>query len=170
MIPQPVIDDVAAALRAHPFLSGLAEDDISVLADCAELQSLGENTYLTRYQQSAEVFYLLQEGQVVLLSHQAVGGIHAVETLSAPNVVGWSWLVSPYRWHFDVRARTPVRALVVHTPKLLRVMTVDKSFACEMYQRFMQVMVSRLQHARLQNLDIYQSPRANPNGLGGGRW
>ena len=27
-----------------------------------------------------------------------------IETLEAGEVVGWSWLFPPYRWHFDARA------------------------------------------------------------------
>ena len=33
-----------------------------------------------------------------------------IETIEAGEVLGWSWLFPPYRWHFDARALAPVRA------------------------------------------------------------
>ena len=32
-------------------------------------------------------------------------------TLHDEDVLGWSWLFPPYRWHLDARALAPVRAL-----------------------------------------------------------
>ena len=33
-----------------------------------------------------------------------------IETIEAGEVLGWSWLFPPYRWHFDARALSVVRA------------------------------------------------------------
>ena len=39
------------------------------------------------------------------------GGTLVIETLDEGDVVGWSWLVPPYRWAFDARALDLTRAV-----------------------------------------------------------
>jgi hypothetical protein len=41
------------------------------------------------------------------------GGAMTVLTVGAGEVLGWSWLVPPYRWNFDARALEPTRAIAL---------------------------------------------------------
>jgi CRP/FNR family transcriptional regulator, cyclic AMP receptor protein len=34
-------------------------------------------------------------------------GVTTVQTISAGDALGWSWLFPPYRWHFSARAIEP---------------------------------------------------------------
>ena len=43
-------------------------------------------------------------------TEQASGRAVVIETLDPGEIVGWSWLFPPYRWHFDARALSLVRA------------------------------------------------------------
>lgn len=152
---------VLKQLKSHPFVQGLDESYLDLLADCTELRSYNSGDYLLRYQKPAEEFLLLLEGKVLLLNNVPGKDITPLESIIAPNVIGWSWLVPPYRWHFDAKAQSPVSCLVVHSMCLKGKMDTDKEFGYEMYKRFFDVVVDRLQASRLQVLDVYAKPTAS---------
>ena len=47
---------------------------------------------------------------VALEVHVPNRGALVFETRDDDGVLGWSWLIPPYRWHFDARALVPTRA------------------------------------------------------------
>jgi hypothetical protein len=67
---------------------------------------------------------VLLEGTVSLDVHEPGASPIPIEALTVPEVVGWSWLMPPFRWHFDVRAATPVRAIAIEV-EALRVAMLD---------------------------------------------
>lgn len=152
------VKNVIATLKKHSFLAGMSDEYLEFIADCSEEKQFDNGQFLMRFQQTADEFYLLLDGRVVLLNHVPGRGVDPLETLSAPSVLGWSWLMSPYRWHFDVKATEEVKAICVHAMCLRGKMQADPVFGCEMYSRFMTVIVDRLQAARLQGMDVYGKP------------
>jgi CRP/FNR family transcriptional regulator, cyclic AMP receptor protein len=78
-----------------------------------------------------------------------------IETVEAGDVVGWSWLFPPYRWHFDARALSTVRATVFDGACLRDKCRADPELGFELMSRFAQVMLERLQWTRLRLLDGY---------------
>jgi CRP-like cAMP-binding protein len=88
------------------------------------------------------------------------GGRLRLETLSAGDVLGWSWLVEPYRWLFDSRALTPVRVLVLNGLCLREHCQADHEFGYQLLLRIAQVIEHRLQATRLQLIDIYQPKKS----------
>lgn len=148
-------------LRQQPFVEGLGEEGLHLLADSAELKSFREGEYLTMTKQPAECFYLLLEGHVSIRI-QNPQGIVPLETVSPPAAMGWSWLVAPYKWHFDAVAVDDTRCILVHTPAVLHKIESDKAFGCEIYKRFIDVVVERLIGTQIQMLDIYAKPGQEP--------
>lgn len=144
-------------LRQQPFLEGMGDSALSVLSDCAEIRTFKEGEFLTMAKQPAECFFLLLEGHVSIRI-QNPQGIIPMETVSAPAAMGWSWLVAPYQWHFDSVAMDATRCILVHTPCVLGKMETDKEFGCEIYKRFIDVIVERLVGSQIQMLDIYAKP------------
>lgn len=145
-------------LGSQPFLNGMPEKYIPMIADCAELKSFAEGDYLLRQNQPAQYFYLLLQGHVSLRTHIPPKGIIPVETLGPSAALGWSWLVAPYKWYFDAIAVDAAETILVHTPCILGKIENDKEFGFEMYQRFTEVIVNRLQGTRMQLMDIYAKP------------
>ena len=78
-----------------------------------------------------------------------------IETIDDGDVVGWSWLFPPYRWHFDARALDVVRAVAFDGACLRGKCDDDHAFGYELLDRFSPVMLERLQATRLQLLDVY---------------
>ena len=64
-----------------------------------------------------------------------------IETIDAGEVVGWSWLFPPYRWHFDARAvDADVRAIAFDGACLRGKCEDDPALGYELMKRFAQVM------------------------------
>ena len=61
----------------------------------------------------ADTFYLLRRGHVSIDVHEPGRGPIVIETVGADAVIGWSWLVPPYRWTFDARALDEVGAVAI---------------------------------------------------------
>jgi hypothetical protein len=82
-------------------------------------------------------------------------GAVTIQTVDEGDVVGWSWLFPPFRWHFDARALDSVRAVAFDGACLRDKCDDDHSLGYELLRRFSPVMLARLQATRLQLLDVY---------------
>jgi hypothetical protein len=82
-------------------------------------------------------------------------GALTIETIDDGEVIGWSWLFPPHRWHFDARALDLVRGVVFDAACLRGKIDTDKVFGYELLNRFSPLMLERLQATRLQLLDVY---------------
>lgn len=76
-----------------------------------------------------------------------------VDTVEEGDVVGWSWLVPPYRWHFDGRALEVVRAIVMDGACLRRKCEQNPDLGYEMMKRCTYLIVQRLQATRRHLVD-----------------
>ena len=103
----------------------------------------------------AETFYVVRSGAVALEAHAPARGELTIETLGAGEVLGWSWLFAPYRWHFDARALSRVRATAFDATCLRAKCDDDTALGYDLMKRFAQVMIERLQWTRLRLLDVY---------------
>jgi CRP/FNR family transcriptional regulator, cyclic AMP receptor protein len=142
-------------LAAHPFFADLEPRFLQVVAGCAANGRFPAGTFLGREGESANQFYLLRHGKVALQIHLPDRGALTIETLEAGEVLGWSWLFPPYRWHFDAQALELTRALVFDGQCLRAKCEADHDLGYVLMQRFAHVMLQRLQATRLQLLDLY---------------
>ena len=104
------METIDTLLRDVPVFDGLPADDLTLLAGCAHNVHFDAGAMLFREGDAADTFYLIRHGSVALEMYVPARGPAIIETLEAGEVVGWSWLFPPYRWHFDARALTPVLA------------------------------------------------------------
>lgn len=102
-----------AILAAHPFFQGLDSRYMELITRCASNVRFHAGRYLFREGEQAAHFYLIREGKIALetvaTQHQPV----TIETIETGEVLGWSWLFPPYRWHFSARAVEPIRAIML---------------------------------------------------------
>lgn len=146
------LDSVLADI---PLLEGLGPDALKLLAGCAGNVRFNEGAWLIKRGDPADVFYLIRHGSVVLETHVPGRGAITVETLEPGEILGWSWLFPPYRWHLDARALTLVRATAFDGACLRAKCQNDPAFGYELMSRFAQVLIERLQWTRLRLLDVY---------------
>lgn len=107
---------------------------------------------------SAAGCWVITSGQVTLETHVPGRGRVAVETLHAGDLLGWSWLVPPYRWHFSAVAASDVDAVQIDTRALRAITGVDDAFGHALTRAIFAVLLDRLQTTRARLLDLYRSP------------
>ncbi|GHO48722.1 cyclic nucleotide-binding domain-containing protein [Ktedonospora formicarum] len=151
--------ELEVIIQAHPLFSGIEPRYISLMSEGAWETHFAADTYVFRTGESATHFYLIRSGMVALEIHAPSEGALKIDTIEAGGVLGWSWLFSPYRWHFDARAVITTHAIALDGSFLRVQAQKDHHFGYELMKRFTQILIERLQATRLQLLDIYQPQR-----------
>lgn len=142
-------------ITEHPFFAGLDGETCELLSGCAKNTRFDGNNYLFKEGGPADEFYLLREGRVALeINIPGKAGL-TFQTLGPGEIVGVSWLVTPYKWTYDARALEPLRAISLDARCLRGKCEDNHSLGYEMMNRFVPILVQRLQATRLQLLDIY---------------
>jgi CRP/FNR family transcriptional regulator, cyclic AMP receptor protein len=157
--PTAVTRALDAVVLEAPVFAGIDGAYAAQLAGCARTAGWEQGELLFREGDAADTFYVVRRGRVALELFIPNRGPLTVETIEAGEVVGWSWLFPPYRWHFDGRAVAPVRAIAVDGTCLRGKCDDDPGLGYELMRRFSQVMLERLQATRLRLADVYGSPR-----------
>ena len=142
-------------LREHPFFADLSEEFCTLVCSCAKNVRFEAGQYLFRESEPANEFYLIRHGRVAFELHAPDRGAVTFQTLGEGEIVGVSWLIPPYRWTFDARALTLVRAIAMDATCLRQKCEADHDLGYDMMKRFMPVLIQRLQATRLQILDVY---------------
>lgn len=137
-------------LSDHPFFQDLDDESLKTVAGCASNVRMDPGKILFREGEEADRFYLIREGSVVLEVFNLELGSLPLQTLEAGQVVGWSWLVPPYRWRFDARCVTEVRAFALDGLCLRAKCEADPHLGYELLKRFAMLIDQRLQATRRQ--------------------
>ena len=143
--PDPKIE---RRLAAHPFLKGMSPHHIELLALSAMPTEFDAGQVIFRTGEAANGFYLIEAGTVVLEGRLSDEEPVVIDTVSAGEPPGWSWLFSPYLWQFDARSIEPCTAMCLSGIMLRQHRDEDLTLSHELFKRMSEVMVRRLQAAR----------------------
>jgi CRP-like cAMP-binding protein len=149
------VKTVTQLLGEAQFFDGLRAETIELVSGCASNVQFDPGTTIFREGEHADAFYLLRQGSVALETYVPARGAVMIETIEAGDVLGWSWLFPPYRWHFDASALTAVRATAFDGKCLRGKCAADPALGYELVSRFAQTLIERLQWTRLRLLDVY---------------
>ena len=141
-----------------PVFGGLDDAQLALIAGCGRNVTFEAGERLFREGDVADSFFLVRHGIVALDTYVPNRGPLMVDTVEAGEIVGWSWLVPPHRWHFTGRGVEPVRAVEFDGACLRRKCDDDPQLGYALVTRFAQVLVERLQATRLQLMDVYGDP------------
>ncbi|MEK7819312.1 MAG: cyclic nucleotide-binding domain-containing protein [Bacteroidota bacterium] len=144
-----------AILKDHPFVKDLNPKHLHLLIGCAANIRIEQGKYLFKENQPAENFFFIRKGQIAIESFIPGKGQITIQTVDDGDILGWSWLIPPYKWHFDAKATTPVRAITLDAKCLRTKCEKDFELGYEMMKRVAYLMENRLQATRLQLLDFY---------------
>ena len=142
-------------IAEHPFFRGLKPEHLQVVVGCASNVRFNAETFIFREGEEAKQFYLIRQGRVGLEIYVPERGPVTIQTISAGDVLGWSWLFPPYRWHFDARALELTRAIAFDGECLRTKCEEDHDLGYELMKRFAHIIMQRLQATRIQLLDVY---------------
>lgn len=152
------MENLERIVTEHPFFTGMSAEHLSLLAGCASNVRFDADQFVLREGSEASEFYLIRHGKVALEVYAPDRGALTVQTLGPGEILGWSWLVPPYRWKFDARAVELTRAIALDGRCLREKSESDCRLGYELLKRFSQVMAEHLQNARLQLLNVYEHP------------
>ena len=143
-----MIEVTAAALATHPFLHGISEDHLVVLARAASDIIVPARHRFFEDGGHATRFWLIQSGHVTVDVHVPGQGRVPVDTIGMGEMVGWSWMFPPFTWAFGAVAATPVEAFEFDAPVVREYCASDPVLGYEVTQRVAQVLTMRLKSTR----------------------
>lgn len=146
------IDELLAEV---PAFEGMASDQLELIAGCAHNETFKQGERLMREGDPADTFYVLRSGRVALEIHVPQRGALTIETLDTGDLLGWSWLVPPYRVDFDAVAIETAHVIAFDGACLRGKSDQDHALGYELMKRFVPVIVERLQATRIRLLDVY---------------
>ena len=147
--------EVVEFLKEHPFFKGMPQGLLQEVAACASTESLAQQHKVFRQDGNANRFYLVLEGEVAVEIPAIDGEPAVIQKLGPGSVLGWSWLIPPYRWSFDARTLRSTRLLVLDGEQLRDKCEADPQLGYALIKRSAALMGERLQAARRRVMDLY---------------
>jgi len=113
---------------------------------------------LFREEAPADRLWLVHSGDVAVDLHVPGRGDIVVERLGAGAVVGWSWLLPPYRYRFGAIVAEDIRAVEVDAAHVRSLIAEDAELGRELESRLLTVVADRLLAARNRLIELYAYP------------
>ncbi|MCW9048009.1 MAG: cyclic nucleotide-binding domain-containing protein [Gammaproteobacteria bacterium] len=148
-------DEIANYLRSHAAFSNLDPAHIDILVQHAQERSFVVGDLLFRQMDLAEHFFILMDGSIKVQVPAIMGPALVVQTLGAGDILGWSWLIAPYKWTFEAMAELDSRVLVFDGKALLQHCETDYNFGYTLMKMFAGLMSERLHAARIKMMDSW---------------
>ncbi len=138
-----------------PTFEGMSDEHLALIAGCAQNRAFRQGEYLMREGDPANSFYVIRHGRVAMEIFIPQRGPVTIETIDDGDLLGWSWLVPPFRCHLDARALGNVHTISFDATCLRGKSDEDPVLGYELMRRFIPVIVERLQATRVRMLDVY---------------
>jgi len=142
-------------IRDHPLFEGIDDEALELIAGCAANERFDAGQYVFREGQPADKFYIVRHGSVALEVKAPGRDSIVLQSCDDGDVMGWSWIVPPFRWKWDARTTKLSRLVSFDAICLRGKLDAKPELGYAMYKRFVRVIAERLSHARMQMLDIY---------------
>jgi len=149
------MDNLEGIVSQLDVFRGLGSRHLALITGCAANVRYASGEFLGRLGAQADRFWVIREGRVALQLEVPRQHAVTIDTLSHGEVVGFSWLLPPYRLQFDIKALDPTRALLFDGECLRKKCEVDTTLGYELVKRFAGIMVDRIQTMSMQLLDVY---------------
>lgn len=150
--------DIAQSLAEVEFFKGLESGHVGFIAECATKREVDADEVLFRFDQEADSFYLVLSGEVTLEVAAIEGPSLELQHAGPGSVLGWSWLIPPYRWSFQGRAEEPVVMLEFDGKRIREQCEKDAALGYAVLKRFAELMSERLAFARQRMVDEWKVP------------
>jgi CRP-like cAMP-binding protein len=146
------------SLSTHAFCSGMDNSFVRFLSDSATELQITKGGVLFQYGKPADKFYLVRKGKVSVQVPALMGPTLEIQTLGEDQLLGWSWLIPPYRWNFQARALEDSDLLEFDGSAILARCQEDPKFGYDVFKRFATLMSERLDAARQKMMDEWNPP------------
>ncbi|RFF32316.1 cyclic nucleotide-binding domain-containing protein [Wenzhouxiangella sediminis] len=153
--------EIAELLEKSDFFGGLDAEHRDWLAEHASETRFEDGQLVARHGDTADRFFLVLDGELVVEVPALTGPTLEVTRLGPGKIFGWSWLIEPYRWHFNARAAGPTRVLDFDGLAILKRAEDEPKFGYALLRRFSALMGTRLESAQRKMMDQW-SPAGLP--------
>jgi len=149
------VENLESILKEHPFFKDLKQEYFDIILGCASNVRFKEGGIIFREGDKANKFYLIRYGRVAidvsLSNHRSV----SIQTIQDGDILGWSWLIPPYRARFLCRAVVDTRAIALDGKCLREKCENNHDLGYELLMRMTRVFTQRLENTRIQLLNLY---------------
>ncbi|WP_394754380.1 Crp/Fnr family transcriptional regulator [Crenothrix sp.] len=140
-------------LADHAFFSGFSDDVLKFLCECSSTREIKKGQILFRQGENADKFYVVLNGRISIQMPAIMGPTLEIQTLGKDQVLGWSWLISPYKWSFQTMAEEDSELLMFDGKALLERCEQEPKFGYALLKKFAELMSMRLDAARQKMMD-----------------
>lgn len=134
-----------ALVAQQPFFKGLNAHQLQLLTDSAMKMQFEAGQSIFQEGSTANRFYLILEGKVVLEAELKERGMIPIQTLGPGDDLGWSWLFPPYLLHLSARALEPTKTIFFYGTRLREQCEQDHELGYQLMKRIAEVAIQHLQ-------------------------
>ena len=117
-----MVNSLEPVIKEHPFFHNFPKDQLKLITSCAKNVEFHEGHFIVLEGDAANEFYFIRQGSVSIELNIPERGPTTMQTLGEGEILGWSWVSPPYRWHFNAKALERTKALVLRCKMLTRQM------------------------------------------------
>jgi CRP/FNR family transcriptional regulator, cyclic AMP receptor protein len=147
LLKKPRFDFTAETLPEHPLFTGLTVGFRQILAECGMRTDFAAGEMVVEAGEPANGFYLVIRGSIDL----ETPGLRIpsrVQTISAGDILGWSWLFPPYYLHFNALAHEPVETIFFFGSGLRQQCDRNHDFGYELIKAMSRILLGHLKADR----------------------
>ena len=145
---------MTTALDDLPLLAGLTPTHRAAVAGISTIETYEPGHRLFDEGGAADRCWVVLSGCVMIDATTPSSGRVALQSLGHGELVGWSWVVPPHRWHFGATVVSPTRAVVVDAVKLRELADADPELGYRVALVMVGALANRLQTTRIRLLDL----------------
>jgi CRP/FNR family cyclic AMP-dependent transcriptional regulator len=151
----------AEYLSAHEFFAAFSDEVLTFLCACSSTHVIKKGQTLFRQGENADQFYVIRQGRMSIQMPAIMGPPLEIQSLGKNQVLGWSWLIPPYKWCFQAKAEEDSEVLRFDGDAILARCEQEPEFGYVLLKKFAALMALRLDEARRKMMDEW-----NPAGFG----
>lgn len=136
--------DMYDQLKKSTFFKGMPDEIVKEFSRHAKEVTFKKGDHLIEEDGEAKKFFLIRSGSVAITSRAHTGASHPIQKIGPCEMVGWSWLFSPYIWSFNGEAEGEVRAIEFNGLEIRRFCETEKVLGYDILKRFSKLMSLRL--------------------------
>ena len=144
-----------SVLTQHPFFANLDESYLKLVTGCAANVRFAAGQFIYKHNEDADQFYIIRQGKVALEICPPGKTPVTVQTVSEGEILGWAWLMPPYRQYYDAQAIELTRAIALDGKCLRKKCEEDKDLGYELLKRLLPIIGKSMEASRLQLVDMY---------------
>jgi CRP/FNR family cyclic AMP-dependent transcriptional regulator len=148
----------AGLLEEQGFFAGVPERVADAISSLATERNARIGELLLRQGEPADRFFLVRYGLVAIEMYAPGRDPIAVDHMYVGDVVGWSWLVPPFRCSLDARAVEPSSLIEIDAVSLRERFGTDPILGYEVLRRFIPVIAHLLSSARERLVECLTEP------------